>query len=77
MNKIQWHTLQAAELSQLLQQTELLESRAVGATTVYHLALPGRELLALSLPDGQALVMEPQSYPAVNRRKRPGSESAD
>ena len=76
MNKIQWRAVQAKELSQLLLQTDLLDSRAVGSTTVYRLAMPGRELLAVSLPDGQALVLEPQSYPAVNRRKRPESDDA-
>jgi hypothetical protein len=77
MNKIQWRSMQASELAQLLLQTELIESRAVGPSTVYRLALPGRELLAVSLPDGQALVLEPQSFPAVNRRKRPEAESGD
>lgn len=70
MNKIQWQILSAAELAQLLQQAQVQESRAVGTSTVYQLNVDGRELLAVSLADGQALRMEPQSWPSVNRRNR-------
>lgn len=70
MNKIEWRTLSAAELSQLLQQADIQESRAVGAATVYRLGMPGCELMAVSLADGQALVMEPKSWPSANRRSR-------
>ncbi len=73
MNKIQWQTLQASELAQLLRQAQVQEARAVGAATVYQLQLDGRELLAVALPDGQALRMEPQSWPSVNRRNRGNS----
>jgi hypothetical protein len=68
MNKIQWQTLQASELAQLLQQAQVQEARAVGAATVYQLSVAGREVLAVALPDGQALRMDPQSWPSVNRR---------
>ena len=70
MNKIQWQTLSATELAQLLQQAQVQDSRAVGDTTVYQLNVDGRELLAVSLADGQALRMEPHSWPSVNRRSR-------
>lgn len=70
MNKIQWQILSAAELAQLLQKAQVQESRAVGTSTVYQLNVDGRELLAVSLADGQALRMEPQSWPSVNRRNR-------
>lgn len=69
MNKIQWQTLGAAELAQLLQHAQVQEAKAVGASTVYQLSLDGRELLAVSLADGQALCMEPVSWPSINRRK--------
>lgn len=68
MNKVQWQTLSAAELAQLLKQAQVQEARAVGGSTVYQLQVDGRELLAVSLPDGQALRMEPVSWPSVNRR---------
>ena len=70
MNKIQWQTLSAAELAQLLKQAQVQESRAVGDTTVYQLSVDGRELLAVSLADGQALRLDPHSWPSVNRRSR-------
>lgn len=70
MNKIQWQTLSATELAQLLKQAQVQEARAVGAATVYQLNIDGRELLAVSLADGQALRMEPHSWPSVNRRNR-------
>lgn len=68
MNKIQWQTLSAAELAQLLKQAQVHEARAVGGSTVYQLQVDGRELLAVSLPDGQALRMEPVAWPSANRR---------
>lgn len=68
MNKIQWQTLSAHELAQLLKLAQVQEARAVGASTVYQLTIDGRELLAVSLPDGQALRMDPVSWPSVNRR---------
>ena len=75
MNKIQWQTLSATELAQLLKQAQVQEARAVGASTVYQLTVDGRDLLAVSLADGQALRMEPQSWPSVNRRSRAGRTS--
>lgn len=70
MNKIQWQALQAPELAQLLQQAQVQEARAVGAATVYQLSVDGREVLAVALPDGQALRLDPMSWPSVNRRSR-------
>lgn len=70
MNKIQWRSLPAAELTQLLRQAQVQSSRAVGSSTVYQLLLDGREVLAVSLPEGEALLMEPVSWPNVNRRNR-------
>ena len=70
MNKIQWQTLSATELALLLQQAQVQAARAVGAATVYQLSVDGRELLAVSLADGQALRMDPVSWPSVNRRSR-------
>lgn len=75
MNKIQWQTLQAPELAQLLQQAQVQEARAVGAATVYQLSVDGREVLAVALPDGQALRLDPMSWPSVNRRNRAGTKA--
>ncbi len=76
MSKLNWHTVPHAELSLLLKQAELDASRAVGAATVYQLTMAGgREVLAISLPDGQALVVEATTPPKFNRRKNPLHES--
>lgn len=75
MNKIQWQTLSASELAQLLKHAQVQEARAVGAATVYQLNIDGRELLAVSLADGQALRIEPHSWPSVNRRSRGRSKT--
>ena len=76
MSKLNWQTVPQAELSQLLKQAELDASRAVGAATVYQLTIAGgREVLAISLPDGQALVVEATVPAKLDRRKNPLHES--
>ena len=69
MNKLAWHTVPHAELSLLLQQATLDDSRAVGTSTVYHLSVDGRELLAISLADGRAVLVE-TAPPPKNKRRR-------
>lgn len=68
MNKLNWRAVPHAELSLLLKQATLDDSRAVGSSTVYHLQLEGRDVLAISLPDGQAVLVEARLQPKVNRR---------
>ena len=70
MNKIHWRTATLGELALLLEQAQLDDSRAVGACTVYQLCVQGHETLAISLPDGQALLIESIVKPPVNRRQR-------
>lgn len=67
--KLTWQTLPPGKLAQLLQQAHLDDSRAVGSSTVYHLKLDGREVLAVSLPDGQSVVMEAQAPLRAKRRR--------
>jgi len=69
MNKLAWHTVPHAELSLLLKQATLDDSRAVGTSTVYHLTVDGRELLAISLADGQAVLVESAPLPKNKRRR--------
>jgi len=69
MGKLNWHTVPQPELALLLKQAKLDASRAVGSSTIYQLNLAGREVLAVSLPDGQAVVVELQAPPKVKRRR--------
>lgn len=69
MNKLAWHTVPHAELSLLLKQATLDDSRAVGNSTVYHLTLEGRDVLAIALADGQAVVVEAAPLPQNKRRR--------
>ncbi len=75
MSKLNWRTMPHAELSLLLKQAVMDAARAVGSATVYQLTVEGREMLAVSLPDGQALVVEASAPPPrLNRRKSPVHE---
>ncbi len=70
MSKLNWRTVPHAELSLLLKQAVMDASRAVGSATVYQLTVEGRGMLAVSLPGGQALVVEASpAPPRFNRRK--------
>lgn len=68
MNKIIWRTGKVTEIPELLMAATLEKSAAVGAATVYHFTHDGQEKLAVSLPDGQALIIE--SLPAGKPRRR-------
>lgn len=70
MNKLTWRSVASGELALLLKQAHLDASRAVGASTVYQLNVEGHDLLAVSLPDGQALIIEATPRPTINRRQR-------
>lgn len=69
MTKFQWRTESAAELASLLRQATLEKSAAAGTCTVYQLMHAGREKLAVSLPDGQVIIIE-ATEPAKIRRRR-------
>lgn len=69
MSKLNWHAVPQGELALLLKQAKLDDSRAVGASTVYRLNLAGREVLAVSLADGAAVIIEAQVPPRVKRRR--------
>jgi hypothetical protein len=58
MNQLHWRTVASAELALLLKKAKLDDSRAVGTSTVYQLKIDGRDVLAVSLPDGEAVVVE-------------------
>lgn len=70
MSKLQWRSASAQELAQLLGRAQVLDSSAVGASTVYRLVLQGQEQIAVALQGGEALVIAPVVYVNANRRKR-------
>lgn len=69
MSKLNWRAVPQGELALLLKQAQLDDSRAVGTSTVYRLNLAGREVLAVSLADGTAVIVEAQSPPRAKRRR--------
>ncbi len=69
MNKLQWRTGKVTELPELLMLATLEKSAAVGVATVYHFKHEGQEKLAISLPDGQALIIEPLPSGKPRRRR--------
>ena len=66
---MRWRSTPHGELALLLEKARLDDSRAVGASTVYQLTLDGQEVLAVSLPDGQAVVVEINPRPHTLRRR--------
>lgn len=70
MSKMSWKAIPQAELALLLGQARLDGSRAVGPATVYQLTVEGRDVLAIALADGQALLVESLAAPKPNRRQR-------
>lgn len=69
MNKLIWRTCKVSEIPELLMAATLEKSAAVGAATVYHFKHDGQEKLAISLPDGQALIIEPLPSGRPRRRR--------
>lgn len=67
--KLAWRRLERRALADLLTAAHAIESSAVGGTTVYRLGTDAGEVLALALPDGEALVVElPEPAPKKRRR---------
>lgn len=58
MNQLNWRTVSSAELALLLKNAMLDASRAVGTSTVYQLTVDGRAVVAVSMPDGEAVLVE-------------------
>ena len=69
MSRLKWHAIPNGELALLLKEAQLDDSRAVGPSTVYHLNRNGQDVLAVSLPDGQAVVVELNTRPHTLRRR--------
>ncbi|BBB65447.1 hypothetical protein UNDYM_1194 [Undibacterium sp. YM2] len=69
MNKLIWRTGKVSEIPELLMAATMEKSAAIGAATVYHFKHDGQEKLAISLPDGQALIIEPLPSGRPRRRR--------
>ena len=67
--KLAWRRLERRALADLLTRGALVDSNAVGTTTVYRLRADSGEVLALALPDGEALIVE-LAAPAPKKRRR-------
>ncbi|HEX8988292.1 MAG TPA: hypothetical protein VF816_10050 [Rhodocyclaceae bacterium] len=68
MKDIDWKAISRQELASLLVETRRVSSHAVGATTLYRLERNGREILAMALPDGYALILEKAAQAKWRRR---------
>jgi hypothetical protein len=73
MSALQWRQLTLDELAVLLQQGHVQAAQAVGASTVYQVQIHDRSLVAIALPDGHAVAIEPRRFVHTNRRKNGAS----
>ena len=69
MNRLTWRSVPRGDLALLLKTARLDDSRAVGTSTVYQLNIDGQDVLAVSLPDGQAVLVELNTTPNLLRRR--------
>ena len=58
MSKLAWRKIAHAKLAELLNGAAVEDSHAVGESTVYHFTQEGQECVAISLPEGRAVLME-------------------
>ena len=68
MNRLSWRSVPLGELSLLLGKAQLDGSRAVGASTVYEFNIDGQDVVAITLADGQAVLVQLNSNPHTLRR---------
>jgi hypothetical protein len=69
MNKLRLITVTTAELSSLLTLSTLEKSSALGDSSIYHILHDGKEKIAISLPDGQAVIIELEVEEQGKRRR--------
>ena len=68
MSKLAWRSIAHTELAQLLNGAALGDSSAVGDSTVYHFSQHGSEFVAVSLPEGKAVLLEMATAGRPQRR---------
>lgn len=69
MTRLLWQIASVQELSQQLVDASLQQSCAVSDATVYHFRHDGLDKLAISLKDGQVVMISPD-VPQAQRRRR-------
>ena len=69
MAKFQWRTETGVELAALLKQAEIKTSAAIGTNTIYQIMHDGREKIAVSLTDGNVLIIEVAEPTKIRRRR--------
>jgi hypothetical protein len=69
MSKLTWRVGTGEELAKALIQETLQESAAISNATVYRLSGDHRDKIAVSLPDGQVLFIEPDAAGRPRRRR--------
>lgn len=70
MKGLAWRSIGRDELAELLKNAEQLSSAALGEATIYRLAGDERDMIAIALADGHALVVEAATAPPAKRRRR-------
>jgi hypothetical protein len=63
------NSVTTAQLSSLLTLSTLEKSSALGDSSIYHLLHDGKEKIAISLPDGKAMVIELEVEEQGKRRR--------
>lgn len=76
MKRLRWRVTSGLELSSLLVEATLHESAAVGDATLYRISQEEAERVAISLPDGQVLVIEPDLVQWTRRRRQESAPAA-
>ncbi|MFZ6750022.1 hypothetical protein [Undibacterium sp. Ren11W] len=76
MNKLDWQLRSLKELSTVLNDATVLHSQAIGASVLYQIMHRGVEKLAISLSDGQALIIETRQPSHPERRRPPASKES-
>lgn len=77
MKSLTWHGSSVAELAAMLVQAKLEESAAVSGATVYRLIHNNVEKIAISLSDGQVLIIEPETSNHPRRRRHEPKPAPD
>lgn len=69
MSKLRLNSVTTTQLSSLLTLSTLEKSSALGDSSIYHILHDGKEKIAISLPDGKAVVIELEVDEQGKRRR--------
>lgn len=76
MSKLLWRVGSSGELANLLSEAQLQESAAVSSSTVYCISHDNKDKIAISLPNGQVLLIEPHIVSRPRRRRAEPTNAA-